>query len=55
VASTVRDAHMRDYHAIVLSDGCAAVSDDIHRTALADLRSVADVMSCNELLAQLRG
>ena len=55
VASTVRDAHVRDYHAIVLSDGCAAVSDDIHQTALADLRSVADVMSCSELLAQLRG
>ena len=55
VASTVRDAHVRDYHAIVLSDGCAAVSDDIHQTALAALRSVADVMSCSELLAQIFG
>ena len=24
VASTVRDAHMRDYQTLVLSDGCAA-------------------------------
>jgi nicotinamidase-related amidase len=46
---------VRDYHVIVLSDGCAAVSDEIHQTALADLRSVADVMSCSELLAQLPG
>jgi nicotinamidase-related amidase len=46
VASTVRDAHMRDYHAVVLSDGCAAFTDQVHQTSLADMATVAQVMTC---------
>lgn len=53
VASTVRDAHLREYHALVLSDGCAAFSSDTHDTALADLRSLAEVLDCGALLARL--
>jgi ureidoacrylate peracid hydrolase len=53
VASTVRDAHMRDYHTVVLSDGCAAFSAQAHDAALTDMASVADVMTCAEWLAQL--
>ena len=53
VASTVRDAHVRDYHVIVLSDGCAAFSDSAHQAALADMASVADVMDSATLLQQL--
>src|SRR5690606_3241167 len=37
VASSLRDAHMREYHALVLSDGCAAFREDTHETALRDM------------------
>ena len=40
VASTVRDAHMRDYHTTVLADGCAAFGDAVHQAALADMGTV---------------
>ena len=53
VASTVRDAHMRDYRTVVLSDGCATFSQAAHQAALADMASVADVMTCTEFLASL--
>ena len=46
VASTVRDAHMRDYRTLVLGDGCAAFGQERHETALADMRNVAEVTSC---------
>jgi len=48
VASTVRDAHMREYHTIVLSDGCAAFKPEVHATSLADMGTVAHVMRCDE-------
>jgi ureidoacrylate peracid hydrolase len=53
VASTVRDAHMRDYHTIVLSDGCAAFSSTAHNAALTDMGSVADVLTCQQFIASL--
>jgi len=53
VASTVRDAHMRDYHVTVLADGCAAPTPAMHDAALADLRTVADVVTCQDLLDRL--
>ena len=53
VASTVRDAHMRDYRTVVLSDGCATFSDTAHQAALTDMASVADVMTCAEFTASL--
>ncbi|KRC77753.1 Peroxyureidoacrylate/ureidoacrylate amidohydrolase RutB [compost metagenome] len=53
VASTARDAHMRDYHVTVLADGCAAPTPAMHDAALADLRTVADVVSCQDLLDRL--
>lgn len=46
VASTVRDAHMRDYRTLVLADGCAAFGEERHETALADMRNVAEVVDC---------
>lgn len=45
VASTVRDAHMRDYETWVLSDGCAAFKPEAHAAALADMASVAEVLT----------
>ena len=50
VTSTVRDAHVRDFHSIVLSDGCAAFDMTMHETSLAALKGIAEIMSCDELL-----
>lgn len=51
VASTLRDAHVRDFETLVLSDGCAAFKAEVHETAIADLASISVVMSCAEALA----
>lgn len=52
VASTARDAHVREYHTLVLSDGCAAFRPEAHAAALADLSSVAEVIDCQGLLSR---
>lgn len=54
VASTVRDAHMRDYRTLVLSDGCAAFGEERHQTSLADMRNVAEVTDCAAFVRALR-
>ncbi len=41
VASTVRDAHVRDIGVTVLEDGCAAFSQEMHRTSIEALGPVA--------------
>ena len=51
VASTVRDAHVRDFHATVLEDGCAAFSEEVHRVSIDALRPVASVTTCAGFLA----
>ncbi len=53
VASTVRDAHMREYRTLVLSDGCAAFSQATHDASIADMHTVAQVLSCDALVEQL--
>ncbi len=55
VASTVRDAHVRDFRTAVLSDGCAAFSEAVHQAALDDLSTVSTVMTCAEALQVLEG
>lgn len=55
VASTVRDAHMRDFSTIVLTDGCAAFRRETHETTLADLRTVAGAMTCAEATSVIAG
>ncbi len=55
VASTVRDAHVRDFHTMVLSDGCAAFKREVHETAIADLATVSTVMTCAEALLWIEG
>jgi len=45
VASTVRDAHVRDFNTITLHDGCAAFSPDTHDTAIKALATVGQTMS----------
>ena len=46
VASTVRDAHMREYRTLVLADGCAAFGAAAHDAALADMGSIAELTDC---------
>ncbi|MBT9291517.1 cysteine hydrolase family protein [Prosthecodimorpha staleyi] len=53
VASTVRDAHVRDIDATVLEDGCAAFSVETHRTAIEALRPVARVTTIAAMLAEV--
>lgn len=53
VASTVRDAHVRDFDTLVLEDGCAAFSPALHATAIEALRPVSRVASIAQALAEL--
>lgn len=50
VASTVRDAHVRDFHTIVLSDGCAAFNVNVHDTSIRDLSTISRIMTCEAAL-----
>ena len=51
VASTVREAHVRDIDVTVLEDGCAAFTQEIHATAIAALRPVARIATVATALA----
>lgn len=53
VASTVRDAELREFRSIVLADCCAAFDEAQHATAIAALRTVAEVTSSAALIAAL--
>lgn len=53
VASTVRDAHLRNIHTILLSDGCAAFKTDVHEATLVSLGSITRIKSCAEMLEDL--
>jgi ureidoacrylate peracid hydrolase len=48
VASTLRAAHVRDFHTILLSDGCAAFRRDVHDTTVGSLATISQVMTCAE-------
>jgi nicotinamidase-related amidase len=54
VASTLRDAHVRDFATVLLSDGCAAFSDEVHETTVASLGAISPVMTCAEFAAAFR-
>jgi ureidoacrylate peracid hydrolase len=53
VASTVRDAHVREFEVTVLEDGCAAFSDATHRAAIEGLRPVAAITSIAKALDEI--
>jgi ureidoacrylate peracid hydrolase len=53
VASTVRDAHVRDFETVVLEDGCAAFSAVTHATAIAALGPVCSVARIAEVMAEV--
>ena len=51
VASSVRDAHVREFHCTVIEDGCAAFTDDLHRAAIDGLRPVAKIVTVADAMA----
>lgn len=53
VASTVRDAHLRNIHTVLLSDGCAAFKPEVHDATLVSLGSVTPIMTCAETVEAL--
>ena len=55
VASTVRDAHVRDFHTITLEDGCAAFSRETHDISIASLATVGEVMSISDAINLFKG
>jgi ureidoacrylate peracid hydrolase len=53
VASTVRDAHVREFDCTVIADGCAAFSEDVHRAAIEGLRPVARIITIAEAMQDI--
>jgi ureidoacrylate peracid hydrolase len=53
--ATARDAMMLDFKVVMVSDCCAALSDDEHRAALENIiQQFGDVMTGDEVLERLR-
>lgn len=55
VASSLRDAHLRDIRTILLTDGSAAFDPVVHEATLVSLGSIATRMTCAEATAMLEG
>lgn len=53
VASTVRDAHLRNIHTVLLSDGCAAFKPEVHDATLISLGSITPILTCAEMVEAL--
>jgi nicotinamidase-related amidase len=53
VASTVRDAHVRDYDITVLEDGCAAFDERTHRLHIEAMGAIAKLGNCESVLAEV--
>ncbi|QBF33963.1 cysteine hydrolase family protein [Thalassococcus sp. S3] len=53
VASTLRDAHVRDLSTVLLSDGTGAFTDALHDTAVASLSAISHVATCAEITSSL--
>ena len=52
VASTVREAHVREFDITVLSDGCAAFSRELHNVSIDALKPVARIATVEEILSE---
>jgi ureidoacrylate peracid hydrolase len=50
IASTVRDAHVREFHCTVIQDGCAAFGEKVHDAAIEGLRPVAKVITVTDAM-----
>ena len=51
VASTLRDAHLRNIHTVMLTDGCAAFDNVVHDATVLSLGTVTHRMNCADTLA----
>ncbi len=51
VASTVRDAHVREFDVTLIEDGCAAFTPELHRAAVEGLRPVARIAKVADVMA----
>ena len=53
VASTLRDAHLRNMETVMLTDGCAAFRQEVHDATILSLGTVTHQRTCAEALAWL--
>jgi len=53
VASTVRDAHVREFHCTVISDGCATFGQPVHDAAIEGLKPVAKIVTVARAIGDL--
>ncbi len=53
VASTARDAHVRDYDIVILEDGCAAFSQESHDSTIASLSTIARITTVAKITQEL--
>lgn len=53
VASTLRDAHLRNIETVMLTDGCAAFRQDVHDATLVSLGTVTHQATCAEALEMI--
>jgi nicotinamidase-related amidase len=51
VASTVRDAHVREFHCTVIADGCAAFGKQVHDAAIEGLKPVAKIVTVERAIS----
>lgn len=54
VASTLRDAHVRGFHTVLLTDGCAAFSAEAHDATVRSLATVSETMTCADCVQGLK-
>ncbi len=55
VASTLRDAHVRDFETVLLSDGTGAFDRRVHEDTLRALGTITPVATCAQVADALRG
>ena len=53
VASTLREAHLRNVDTLMLTDGCAAFDPDVHNATILSLATVTHRLSCEDALEWL--
>lgn len=55
VASTLRDAHLRNVETVMLTDGCGAFRGDVHDATILALETVTKQMTCADVREWLEG
>ncbi|MHA6325203.1 cysteine hydrolase family protein [Roseivivax sp. CAU 1753] len=53
VASTLRDAHLRNIDTVLLTDGCAAFKPEVHAATLISLGSLGTQMTCQDAITMI--